>query len=540
MKNNIKLLIREIKECGEDYNFYPTTDEIINLVKKDVSDYHSVNRVNGALSILDCGSGDGRVLKSLSCGGDMFAIEKSKVLIDSMGSDIFPVGTEFHETTLIDKKVDVIFCNPPYSEFEIWAVKIIKESNCKIIYLIIPQRWKEAIEISEAIKSRDFKSSVLGSFDFLDAERSARAKVDIVKIEQVANYKQVDPFGIWFDDNFKLNTKDEKKFDHKDEGTLKKRMEYLIPGRTLISVLVELYNKDMETLNHNLKAICSLDYGILKELGVSIGGLSNSLKQRIEGLKNKYWKEFFNNYGMITKKLTKKSREKMLKKLSENMSVDFTSENAYAITAWAIKNANIYYDEQLIDCFERMIEKANIKLYKSNNRTFGKEDWRYCTRPKDMGKFALELRIVLHRQGGIYDSTTYSCYDRNGLQDRAYEFLEDLLTISNNLGFFSFNNLNETGWEAGQKNEFILHNGKVLMEVKAFKNGNMHIKFNQGFIRTLNIEFGRLKGWIKNKPKAMEELELTAKEVNKSWGQQFKLLSNNVLVNSLFLKEKTL
>ena len=523
-------LLAKVKEFDQDFEWYPSTDEIINLVKKDVSNYHSLNRVNGSLSILDCGAGDGRVLKALSCGGNMFAIEKSKPLIDSMGSDIFPVGTDFHQTALIDKKVDIIFCNPPYSEFVIWATKIIKEANCKIIYLVIPQRWKESIEISEVIKSRDFKSRVLSSFDFLNAERAARAKVDIVKIEQKSDYKQVDPFGIWFDENFKLNTEDEGKFEDKDNSKLKSRVDALVSGRTLISVLVELYNNDMNTLNHNLKAICSLDGGILKELGVSISGLSASLKQRIEGLKNKYWKEFFNHYDLITKKLTNKSREKMLKKLGENMSVDFTSENAYAITSWAIKNANEYFDSQLIDCFENMIDKANIILYKSNSRTFDKEDWRYCSRPNDLGELSLELRIVLHRQGGIYDNETYSYYNKNGLQDRAYNFLEDLLTIANNLGFTSFNVLNSIEWEAGQKNEFKLHSGKILMEVKAFKNGNLHVKFNQDFIRTLNIEFGRLKGWIKNKPQAMEEMGLSSKEVDKSWNKQFKLVSNNVLM----------
>lgn len=68
------------------------------------------------------------------------------------------------------------------------------------------------------------------------------------------------------------------------------------------------------------------------------------------------------------------------------------------------------------------------------------------------------------------------------------------------------------------------------MEVKAHKNGNMHIKFDQTFIRTLNIEFGRLKGWINNKAQAADELNIKEAEVNYSWKKQFQLDASNVLM----------
>jgi len=60
------------------------------------------------------------------------------------------------------------------------------------------------------------------------------------------------------------------------------------------------------------------------------------------------------------------------------MSIDFTESNALAVTAWAIKNANGYYDRQLVTLFESMIDQANITMYKSNLKTWGKEQWRYC------------------------------------------------------------------------------------------------------------------------------------------------------------------
>lgn len=53
------------------------------------------------------------------------------------------------------------------------------------------------------------------------------------------------------------------------------------------------------------------------------------------------------------------------------MSIDFTESNALAITAWAIKNANRYYDRQSITMFWGMVNQANVTMYKSNLRTWG-------------------------------------------------------------------------------------------------------------------------------------------------------------------------
>jgi hypothetical protein len=157
-------LLATVKEASQDFEWYPTTKEIIACVDRDLlreydkSEWNHTTQqsdfIHKAIDILDCGAGDGRVLHSLSHGGNMYAVEKSTVLIHAMHKDIFIIGTEFNNTTLIDKKVQVIFSNPPYSEFEKWATKIIKEANAEFIYLVLPKRWKDSALISNAIKLR--------------------------------------------------------------------------------------------------------------------------------------------------------------------------------------------------------------------------------------------------------------------------------------------------------------------------------------------------------------------------------------------------
>jgi 16S rRNA G1207 methylase RsmC len=123
---NINKLVKEIKASNQDFEWYPTTDEIIDLIKADLKD--SYDREGIFKSVLDVGAGNGQTLNKLT-DGNKYAIEKSEILVSNMPANIFMVGTDFYENSLIDKKVDIVFSNPPYSQYKEWAVKIINEAN---------------------------------------------------------------------------------------------------------------------------------------------------------------------------------------------------------------------------------------------------------------------------------------------------------------------------------------------------------------------------------------------------------------------------
>jgi len=526
-------LLGFLKENQQDFEWYPTTEEILSCIKNNIKErFHDrfSDNEQPRVSVLDCGAGDGRALKALANGAKMYAIEKSERLIFEMSEEIYIVGTEFHQNTIIDKKADVVFSNPPYSEYQEWATKIIKEANSTIVYLVIPNRWVDSAAIKDALSLRDCEAQVIGSFDFLNAERQARAVVDVLAIDLTEGYSQyrgnrepkIDPFTVWFDECFSINAEKVDTSDYaKDlsaKATLSEKLsQELVDGKNLIQALVKLYNNQMQHLIKNYQAVGDLDSSLLKELGVSVSGLRGGLQQKITGLKSKYWNEFFNNYDRITSRLTSASRNSMLKKLQNNISIDFSESNALAVTAWAIKNANGYYDRQLVTMFESMIDQANITMYKSNLRTWGKEDWRFCRSgrgPENLSHYGLELRIVLHRysaiEGGGYG---YSFDFENGLHKDAHVYLEDLITVAENLGFTVRSSSRLKMWASNKTQEFWTDDNSKLMDVKAFKNGNFHIKFNQLFVRRLNVEFGRLKGWLRNKAEAAEELNIPVAKV---------------------------
>jgi predicted RNA methylase len=130
-------LLAEMQDTQQDFEWYPTTNEIIAAFALHVL---SEGRYS---SILDVGAGNGKVLKTVadiaraqgkSSYLDLFAIEKSRPLLDTLDAEIGIIGTDFWEQTLVDKKVDVIFSNPPYSEFAQWSEKVIREANAGKVY----------------------------------------------------------------------------------------------------------------------------------------------------------------------------------------------------------------------------------------------------------------------------------------------------------------------------------------------------------------------------------------------------------------------
>jgi hypothetical protein len=245
----------------------------------------------------------------------------------------------------------------------------------------------------------------------------------------------------------------------------------------------QVYNLDMQKLLSNYKAVCDLDVELLKELGVSIENLKEGLKSKIKGLKTLYWRELFDNFDKIKSRLTSKKRSILFDELHSQNSIDFTESNIYAIVIWVIKNANKYFDDQLKEIYLELTETNFVKKYKSNQRTWQEDKWRY-------------------KQGGINTHYTldYRIITHQGYINRPNSFIDDVRTIANNLGF------------------------SYIGDVKIFKNGNIHFKFEKDFIKAFNIEASRLFGWIKEPQDILNEFEdITQEDVDKYFKKSFSM-----------------
>lgn len=548
------LMVKNLKNQNSDFEWYPTTTIMTDVVKKDIRSKMTLfgdDPIN-KISVLDCGAGDGRVLEALT-NGNRFAIEKAQPLIDAQDASVITVGTDLMQQALLDKPIDVIFSNPPYSEFGAWARKIVAEANAKLVYLILPERWENDKGLTETLQARHAEHQVIGRFDFTgeDADRKARARVHIIRV-QLASDGQLspnsrtqclksDPFDLWFKSNFAQNAS-KASFDHLNpadaiRSKLKKRIDSnteLVSANGFVQALVTFYHDDLDKLLSDYQRICELDSILLYEMGVNTEAVAKGLKLKITGLKSTYWAELFKHLSSVTERLTAESRKRLLNKLDASTNIDFSAENVHALLSWVLKNCNNYFESQLISLVKKMTYQANVVKYKSNHKVFKAEDWRYGQKP-EIERYGLDYRIVVELYQAICISEFTFEHTKSGLTDHAATLLDDLATVANNLGFDTTGQkkAHDFTWASGKKVNFLFRDhitGKeaVLFETKAFKKGTLHIKLNQRYACRLNTEFGRLMGWLRNAEQASEEMGVPTDIANEAFGSNLQLTASHV------------
>lgn len=538
--SGVTQLVLDLKEKGEDFEFYPTSKEMIFPIWS----YFSNNYREDLGVVLDIGAGTcnfkkyynefSRKAEKSNSGwiSDLHVIEKSKMLIQSLPEDTIVVGTDFDTTALHDKKADTIFCNPPYSEFQEWTYRILHETTAKNIFMIIPRRWKENNKLSSLIEKAHIKTDIIGEFDFLTADRKARAIVDVVHFRKSIRTKENNFFEEWFDENIGSSLKvsdddftvEEKKIVFKNQ---------IAAANDKSSFLVECYNDERRVLQEHFKAISTLDEDILKSIGVSINSVKSSLREKLYELKNKYWYIVFDELEEIKNKLTKKYRKELFDKFKKADNVDFTEDNIYCTVLWILKNANKFYDKQLLDFYRQLSDADNVSPYKSNQDAFRKENWRW-SRDNNI-KYNLDYRLICSHLGFINYSWSGVEVDKWNTPD----IIDDIAVVARNLGFHVFNK--EIATEFGKKYYIFKEpigrtnptkpEKSALLEYKIHKNGNTHIKMDIEFSKAFNVEASRLLGWIRSKEDIKKDFNLKhLKDCEKYYKSNIQLPLNNQLM----------
>jgi hypothetical protein len=526
MGSSTTVTLEAVKAAGEDFEWYPTTKRMIDVV--------AARMPTDASSIMDIGAGDGRVLTALAKRYEtrpkLYAIEKSPVLIQEQPEEIIPVGTDLYQQNLACLQVDVIFCNPPYSEFEAWAMTVIESGHALKAYLVLPRRWRESKQIADSLNRRGATTRVLLSSDFLEADRRARAIVDVIEVryplkEEGYRSEVRDPFDIWFDQNISTFDQDIQAKDAEEAGSDIAKLRHL---RT-IADMVDAFNDEHGRMEENYRAIFKLDLALLRELGVNKEHVREGIKKKMAGLKNKYWHLLFERLDTIANRLSTATKQKFLEKMTGQATIAFTASNAYAVCLWAIKNANRYYDEQLVSLFRELSMRDGVLNYASNQRTWKESRWRYFRDDEERPThYALDYRIVVPSWNALSRDAHKWDYP-GGLHTKCHQLIDDIKAVLFNLGFPCCGTPSrERTWAGGEWQDFTLADGQVLFQVKAYLNGNVHMRFLPDAIKKLNVEAGRLLGWLRNCDDVVRELGYSPKEAKQAFGSNLQLTSATV------------
>lgn len=534
----ITALINELKEQEQDFELYPSTPDMIKTIWANCDDgtwldigagtcnfkkyfnkfsdeYNTKwdNQMKLHDASYNCythkyeieapkGQKKGRISK-------YYVIEKSQILIKKFDNETICIDTNFDTCCLFDKPVTNIFCNPPYSQYEDWFYRIVSEANVSnAIFLIVPQRWKNNEKLVNVIKQNNYLYKVLDSFDFLNAERSARAKVDILKIYKQYNGVKNDKynneaFERFFDEFFHIENDKRAEWEIEKDKTTEIKNQ-LTTTDSKAKILVDLYNQERQELFDHFTAIAKLGTVTLKTLGIEKKNVLEAIKLKSSGLKCRYWKIVFDEFDEITDRLTSWTRNRLMDKFQNIQTIDFTIENIYPILLWVLKNANKYYDEQLLDFFKLLTSPENIKNYVSNKRVFQCEKYRwnnqsYFKDKQNISHYVLDYRMILtsiFKEGWDGEMQEKSSYDYRNVTDNS---LDNIFVIARNLGFEIDKNNIENPEYFGKEGTIYYTDGKVFMKFRPYKNGNMHVKFDVEFTKAMNVECSRLLGWIKDK-----------------------------------------
>lgn len=552
-------IVRELKEQEQDFEFYPTTDEILSVIAPYMHEE----------TVLDIGCGACHFYKYMSKQAEIdaeiynanhkdekyftpinrwnknvakidtyYVIEKSKPLLAKLEDYAICVGTDFYVDSLIDKKVSTIFCNPPYSDYENWMKKIITDGNFKQAFLVIPRDWEKNASLQAELKAFDTTYDILGEFDFLNAERQARANVHVVRLRRnkyINSYKKQedfdrDAFDVYFNQIFGHEAKRETEYAwarrREEEQQNKMDTALVVSDKSIAETLVDLYNEDREHMLKSLNAIMELDPSLLATFDISVDKIKDALIEKIKGLKALYWKKVWDKVPEITTRLTTKERNKLQQEYEYMYNVDFTMDNIWMLIQWVIKNASKRYNGQLIDFFRSLSDEENVKPYKSNQKLFNREEWRYSSfRANEHDNYVLDYRIIM---SSPFREGWHGEFQQEEYQSR--KTINDIIIIAKNLGF-GINEEYELPDNFSKKAYVYMKDGSAFMEYKAYKNGNLHVKFNTEFTKAMNVEVARLLGWIRCKEDIQREFPAEmAKGAEKYFNINFTAIGTSTLL----------
>ena len=530
--------IRALQTANEDFEWYPTTPEIMQAMKDDIWKYLKNHKrsyqderregiqITGRYgekprldikSFIDIGAGDGRVLNFFEAD-KKYGIEIARAQADDLiCRGIFLIGRNFYDATLIDQYYSLIYSNPPFSDFERWVCKILYECNFCILYLVMPVRWKDNKIINKQMER--YEASVVGEFDFSEGDREARGKVHLIRINapwiKVGNEKHQETLEDTFERFVREHIGDFKKNPERDWE--EERENALALKQAPIDQLIFDYEQDRENLGAAFKIIGKLNNEIIALMGLGKESMLEIIRKSIESLKSKYWRAAFDKLEPVQSRMTKKTRERIFRNIEEFKTLDFNADNIYSIVIWIINNSNVGILDQIGEVFDALTEKDQITAYKSNRHWIKSDwrhtqnDWKYEKLPARW-KLGVDYRIVVH--------TYYDKYEKRTVVD-------DFIVICKNLGFPI------AEWDVPDYNmhqteqKFHTTDGELAFTMRFYTgNHNAHLKINKRLLMKFNIEVAKIRKWMTDPDDVVEEFDIPKAEATKLWNSGVALLGS--------------
>lgn len=547
----VNSLVRELQQNGQDYEYYPTPLRLAGVIASHMQgksifeeelDYMYLKERR--TSILDICAGDGRFLKEIK---EQFmelnhrfprntvslkALEKSKILRDLWSNDIIPSGSDIH--LIKSPSAPVIFCNPPFSEYETIVSKILNESTYKSLYLLLPIGWRKNERINAIIKGKCLYPETIEKFDFkAESARPLRHKTtcELFYIKGKAYNKS-------FEETKKGQVL-ENIIDHFSEVSEQKDVNSSMPTAYTLTDIVTIHEESKSGLFKTFEGLARNNYKGASEIaGKSAKSwLHETMQNAYLELENNSWNLVLSKLSPLNGIIHKTTRELLVDDIKA--STDFAEEPIQFYVKWLISNYQKIVDDQFISSYYLLMNPANSSRYKNNQQIFDKGNWSYNQKGKyksflikkiitpirnttcyGKGIVGYEAELVLGEVlMGLLSGAGYTMLPTFFDYDHMLKHSEAVVRQSLKKGNEDivnketshilqdyYDQIDNEGIAYGKAHPVIgvdkHKNAKVLMYVYVYKSNTIHFKLEREFALVINLKFGKLKGWINNQQDA--------------------------------------
>lgn len=424
-----------------------------------------------------------------------------------VNANTLSLSCSFESTTLVDKEVDVIFCNPPLKEYEAYCKRIFEECLAKRVFLVLPMEWKSSKEIGAYAKANGFDVELVARLGYVKNNQREKAEIILFYRSYLSEravmerkLSQEYHLGNLFEELHKgrfvlrgeLEKKKEDEIAKESEG-----MEY----QAFLEYLLKRYEKEHNDYFDNFKHFSNLSAYFLDYIGVQRDDITTNTAVFEKLLRKLYWDQCLSKNPNITSKLTPLQYDELLNELKER-GADFSRSNIANVEAYCLSRSRVMEQKNFITFWERFTNGDNLEGFTdliSNPHP-------YMDYPKEKRFFKGKIKEkVACSYAGSYDD-----YYPNILRDVRIVHLLQILLQS--MGYQDLHYRHADGSKIAITERIDLPLGisylfageRQITKFTSYKNRKLNIVFDKEVIANINLRVLLYQGWITNLAEAKE------------------------------------
>lgn len=454
---------------------------------------------------LGIGEGVSEVLEHFSkeCEGNEFF----SIGANCEAPNILSLSSSFETTSLVDKQVDTIICNPPLNEYEAYCKRILEECIAKRVVLILPMEWKESAEIKAYAKAYKFESELMGAVGYVKDNKRAKAEIILffrsyfserTALEHQLNreYELGDLFKEL--DHYRFSLIGEERRRKSEE--IAKECEGM-QSEAILEYLLQRYDKEYSDFFANFKHLSKISSLFLSTIKVESEDIIENTKNFERVHKKLYWKEYLSRVSEFNLFLTPKQQSELLERFA-NRGVDFSRENIQSVLAYSLQYCKEKMKESFIAFWENLASEDNLVDFTS--LIANPQPYTHYEKERLFSKGKLKEKVVC-TYAGRYDD-----YYSNSLRDVGIAHLLKILLQSMGYQDLSYRDSNKDLIKPSDRVDlplgvsYLFAGEKQVAKFTAYKNRKLIIHFDKTVVASINLKVFAYFGWIANEKEAKE------------------------------------